>query len=146
MCRSYPFRSGRVAEASQRECPNAPGRGQFGKRIFLGPRFGPSGITAMSARCSGKARTAMGDEEPNSGRARRRMVELLAGYLLAAPVFLCPGADGATVEDVLEAEYPVASAAGRVPRPGELATRHPDLADALASFFGAGAISAEMAG
>lgn len=88
----------------------------------------------------------MGDKEPNSARARRRMVELLARYLLASPVFLCPGADGATVEDVLAAEYPVASAAGRVPRPGELANRHPDLADALATFFGAGAIPVEMAG
>ena len=88
----------------------------------------------------------MGDEEPNSGRARRRMVELLAGYLLAAPAFVCPGADGATVEDVVAAEYPVASAAGRVPRPGELAARHPDLADALAAFFGAGALPVKMAG
>ena len=87
----------------------------------------------------------MGDEEPNSGRARRRMVELLAGYLLASPSFLCPGADGATVEDVVAAEYAVAAAVGRVPRPGELATRHPDLADALAAFFSAGAIPVEMA-
>ena len=74
------------------------------------------------------------------------MVELLAGYLLAAPAFVCPGADGATVEDVLEAEYPVASAAGRVPQPAGLATQHPDLADDLAAFFGAGAIPVEMAG
>lgn len=88
----------------------------------------------------------MGDEEPNSGRARRRMVELLAGYLLASPAFLYPGADGATVEDVVAAEYPVAAAAGRVPRPSELATRHPDLADALAAFFRVQAFSGEMAG
>ena len=77
----------------------------------------------------------MGDEEPNSARARRRMVEVLAGYLLAAPAFVCPGADGATVEDVVVSEYPVASAAGRVPQPAGLATQHPDLADALVEFF-----------
>ena len=61
--------------------------------------------------------------------------DVLAGYLLASPRFRRPGADGATVADVVAAEYPPASAAGWVPRPVELAARHPDLADVIGSFF-----------
>ena len=63
------------------------------------------------------------------------MIDVLAGYLLASPSFICPGADGATVEDVVASEYPRASAARMVPRPSDLAARHPDLADAIESFF-----------
>ena len=55
--------------------------------------------------------------------------------LLNSPQFRCPGADGATVEDVVAAEYPAASAAGWVPRPAELANRYPDLSAALAGFI-----------
>jgi hypothetical protein len=67
--------------------------------------------------------------------SRNRMIGLLAGYLLASPAFRCPGADGATVEDVVASEYPWASAAGMVPRLSELVVRYPDLADAIESFF-----------
>ena len=66
---------------------------------------------------------------------RSRMIDVLAGYLLSSPAFRCPGADGATVEDVVASEYPRASAVGMVPRPSELAARHPDLAVAIESFF-----------
>ena len=75
----------------------------------------------------------MGNHEVNSPRSR--MIDVLAGYLLASPAFRCPGADGATVEDVVASEYPSASATGMVPRPKELAARHPDLADVIGSFF-----------
>ncbi len=81
----------------------------------------------------------MESREPNSRPMPRRMVDLLASYLLASPAFRCPGADGATVEDVVAAEYPAASVAGRVPRPGELTVRHPELAEAITAFFGVGA-------
>lgn len=67
-----------------------------------------------------------------------RMVQVLAGYLLACPWFRCPGVDGASTADVVANEYPAASAAGWVPRPPELAVRHPELADTLASFFRTG--------
>jgi len=46
-----------------------------------------------------------------------------------------PDADGLTIEDVVVAEYPAASATGSVPGPDELASRHPELADAVAVFF-----------
>ncbi len=77
---------------------------------------------------------------------RSRVVGLLAGQLLASPRFRCPGADGATVEEVVVAEYPGASRAGWVPGPAELASRYPDLADALASFFVSGVALAGLAG
>ena len=63
------------------------------------------------------------------------MIDVLAGYLLASPAFRCPGADGATVEDVVASEYPSALAGGMVPRPCDLAARHPDMADVIESFF-----------
>lgn len=69
------------------------------------------------------------------GQPIDRLVEMLAGYLLASPRFHCPGVDGASVADVVATEYPPASAAGWVPPTTVLAQRHPDLADALASFF-----------
>ena len=75
----------------------------------------------------------MGNLETNPSRSR--MIGVLAGYLLASPAFISPGADGATVEDVVASEYPSASAAGMVPRPSDLAARHPDLADVIESFF-----------
>ncbi len=64
-----------------------------------------------------------------------RLQLLLANYLLACPRFQCPGMDGASLEDVVASEYPAASAAGWVPRPVELASRHPDLVEALADYF-----------
>ena len=66
-----------------------------------------------------------------------RVVAVLAGYLLASPRFGCPGMDGASVADVVASAYPAASAAGWVPHPTAVARRHPELAAALASFFGA---------
>jgi hypothetical protein len=63
------------------------------------------------------------------------LVGVLVGYLLAASGTRHPDADGLTVEDVLAAEYPPASAAGRVPGPDELVRRHPELADAVVAFF-----------
>jgi hypothetical protein len=64
------------------------------------------------------------------------MIGLLAEHLLSAPLFRCPGADGATIEDVVAAEYPAASAAGWVPRLSELTICYPDLSNSLACFFG----------
>ena len=64
-----------------------------------------------------------------------RVVGLLAEHLLASPRFRCAGFDGATVGDVVAAEYPAAAAVGWVPGPTELAARHPDLAEALDGFF-----------
>ena len=70
-----------------------------------------------------------------AGPSFDRLVDVLAGYLLASPRFHCPGVDGASIADVVATEYPPASAAGWVPPTTVLAARHPDLADALASFF-----------
>ncbi len=66
------------------------------------------------------------------------VADVLARYLLASPRFRCPGTDGATVAEVVIAEYRVAAAAGWVPRPEDLAARHPELAEALAGFFPVG--------
>ena len=74
---------------------------------------------------------------PTSSLDESRVVHVLAGYLLASPRFYSPGVDGASVADVVATEYPTASAAGWVPHPLELAQRHPELVEALASFFGA---------
>jgi len=65
----------------------------------------------------------------------RAVIELLAAYLLADRRPGWPGADGLTVEEVVAGAYPAAAVAGRVPPPAELTRRHPDLADALATFF-----------
>ena len=63
------------------------------------------------------------------------LIELLAGFLLAAPDRGRPGADGLTVEDAVLADYPAALACGHVPGPDELIRRYPELADAVAAFF-----------
>ena len=68
-------------------------------------------------------------------RPRERVVGLLAGYLLGSSRFRCPGMDGSTIEDVVAVEYPVACRAGWVPGPELLVADHPDLAEALASYF-----------
>jgi hypothetical protein len=73
--------------------------------------------------------------KPEAPTDRSAVAEMLAGYLLAAPRFHCPGVDGATVSEVVATEYRTAAAAGWVPRQAELASRHPDLADALGRFF-----------
>jgi hypothetical protein len=72
--------------------------------------------------------------QPEAGR----VVELLAGYLLASPRVSWPGAAGLTVGEAVVAAYPAAAAAGFVPRLGELERRHPDLAAALNTFFPVG--------
>ncbi len=64
-----------------------------------------------------------------------RIPMLLASYLLACPRFQCPGMDGASLADVVECEYPAASAAGWVPRPDELTQRHPEIARELTDYF-----------
>ncbi len=61
--------------------------------------------------------------------------ELLVRQLLASPWYQCGGFDGATVSDVLAAEYPVAVANGLVPGQLELAGRYPDLASTIDEFF-----------
>ena len=72
---------------------------------------------------------------PSEAAPASAVADLLAGYLLTAARFHCPGMDGATVAEVVIAEYRTAADAGWVPRPEDLALRHPDLADALAGFF-----------
>jgi len=81
-----------------------------------------------------------------SANEHGRLVGLLAGHLLASPRFHCPGTDGASAEDVVTAAYPAASAAGWVPRPAELAARHPELAAEIRSFFRDEPAPAGMAG
>ncbi len=70
---------------------------------------------------------------PETARGRARLKGLLLGYL-QADLAHWPGADGMTLADVLLG-YPQAAAAGRAPGPVELALRHPDLADEVATFF-----------
>lgn len=67
-----------------------------------------------------------------------RLMAVLAESLLAAPEIGHPGADGATIEEVVAAEYPAAAADGRVPCQAELATRFPEMADMIGAFFQTG--------
>ena len=64
-----------------------------------------------------------------------QLCELMAEYLLNCSGFFSPGMDGATIEDIVFADYRIASARGKVPAPEELAELHPDLADAIQTFF-----------
>lgn len=73
--------------------------------------------------------------EPVGFESSAQLTELLAGYLLTSPWFRHPGMDGATVEEVVAAEYPAASVVGHVPGPNELIRRHPELTDAIVVFF-----------
>jgi hypothetical protein len=63
--------------------------------------------------------------------------EVLLGYLQAAPtVTAWPGADGLTLEDILDL-YPQAVTAGEVPDWQELLCKHPELATELQTWMAA---------
>jgi hypothetical protein len=64
----------------------------------------------------------------------RMLRQVLLDYLQASRVFCWPGADGLTVDDILNC-YPQAIAAGEVPDCRELCRRHPDLIPALWTFW-----------
>jgi hypothetical protein len=66
---------------------------------------------------------------------RCRLIEILAWHLLTSSATTLPGSDGLTVEDVVVADYRVEAEAGHVPRLEELIQQHPNLSDALHSFF-----------
>ncbi len=61
---------------------------------------------------------------------RRAAAELLLRLLCTAGLPPWPGADGLTVQDILQM-YPQAAAAGRVPTPRALLALYPHLAEAL---------------
>jgi hypothetical protein len=95
-----------------------------------------SGIGFPPARAGGlEGEKTMRDESAGAAVARWRLRELLLGYLRAAHVPVWPGADALTVQEVL-GSYAESAAAGRVPDPQQLQRLHPDLRDAVASFFG----------
>jgi hypothetical protein len=66
---------------------------------------------------------------------RAQLLDLLAAQLLAAPAYRCPGVEGATIEDIVDSQYPQAIARGFVPGPAVLTARFPLLADAIREFF-----------
>jgi hypothetical protein len=72
--------------------------------------------------------------DDTAAAVRRQVEEVLLGYLLAADWPYWPGADGLTVQDVL-ASYDEAAATGRVPDRAALQRLHPELAEALCTFF-----------
>jgi hypothetical protein len=79
----------------------------------------------------------MPDECPTSGARGAQLREVLLGYLQSAGwAANCPGADGLTIEDVLDA-YPKAVAEGIVPDWQQLLCRHPELEAELSVWMAA---------
>ncbi|MFL5339903.1 MAG: hypothetical protein ACJ8F7_07120 [Gemmataceae bacterium] len=73
-------------------------------------------------------------DSTTAARRRDLLRELLLEYLLVAGLPAWPGADGTTVDEVLQL-YAQAAAAGRVPNCGQLLRAHADLAGEVAEFF-----------
>ena len=66
---------------------------------------------------------------------RTRLLDVLAWHLLTSSATVWPGTEGLTVEDVVVADYRMEAEAGHVPRPEELISQHPNLAEAIRTFF-----------
>jgi hypothetical protein len=74
------------------------------------------------------------DISPENVANIRHLQELLLDYLLHASAPAWPGADGLTIEEVLE-YYPEAASCGSVPNEEELICRHGDIRKELVDFF-----------
>jgi hypothetical protein len=82
-------------------------------------------------------RMRMNDKPTGPNEAARQLRETLLRYLqAAASVTAWPGADGLTLENILDF-YPEAVAAGEVPDWQELLCRHPELATELQTWMAA---------
>jgi hypothetical protein len=76
----------------------------------------------------------MRDESAGAAVGRRSLQELLLRYLRDAHAPVWPGADALTVQEVLHS-YAENAAAGRVPDQQQLQRLHPELQEAVVSFF-----------
>ena len=98
----------------------------------MGILLGKSSI--MCFRGSQKVGKHMPIQSSASKTKTEQLGEVLLGFLQGGPVCTWPGADGLTVQDVLDS-YPQAVAAGQVPDWQELLGQHPDLDLALHAFL-----------